>query len=117
MNLIEQINLLFDGFQNEMCRAWDGYHSYWRPNWKNEVETELNLIREHSPILLPEDYCQIFRHFGGGGIDDTRPNKAIPTMTFWTWDDIKDFDTTVDFFEDCPNALPFGDDIGDMVYF
>ena len=117
MNLIEQINLLFDGFQNEMCRAWDGYHSYWRPNWKNEVETELNLIREHSPILLPEDYCEIFRHFGGGGIDDTRPNNAIPTMTFWTWADIKDFDTTVDFFEDCPNALPFGDDIGDMVYF
>ena len=43
MNLIEQINLLFDDFQSEMCRAWDGYNSYWRPNWKNEVETELNL--------------------------------------------------------------------------
>ena len=88
MNLIEQINLLFDDFQSEMCRAWDGYNSYWRPNWKNEVETELNLIREHSPILLPEDYCEIFRHFGGGGIDDTRPNKVIPTMTFWTCLDI-----------------------------
>ena len=47
MNLIEQINLLFDGFQNEMCRAWDGYNPYWRPNWKNEVETELNLELIH----------------------------------------------------------------------
>jgi hypothetical protein len=69
------------------------------------------------PVSLPEDYCELFRRFGGGGIDDTRPNRVIPTMTFWTWSDMKDLDATVDFFEDCPHALPFGDDIGDMVYF
>jgi len=117
MNLVEQIVLLFDGFQDEACRAWDGYNPYWRPNWKDEVETELNLIKEHSPISLPEDYCEIFRKFGGGGIADKRPNWVMPEMTFWIWNDIKDFDATVDFFEDCPNGFPFGDDIGDMVYF
>ena len=37
-------------------------------------------------------------------------------MTFWKWDDIKEFDATVNFFEDCSHALPFGDDIGDIVY-
>ena len=30
---------------------------------------------------------------------------------------MKDFDATVGFFEDCPNGFPFGDDIGDVVYF
>ena len=117
MNLIEQINLLFDGFQNEACDAWDGCESYCRPNWKDEVETELGLIKENSPISLPEDYSEIFRRFGGGGIEDKRPNSVMPTMTFWAWDDIEDFDATLDFFELCPNALPFGDDIGDRVYF
>ena len=80
------------------------------------MEDKLNLIREHSPVPLPEDYREIFRRFGGGGIEDQRPNYIIPTMTFWKWDDIKEFDATVDFFEDCPHALPFGDDIGDIVY-
>lgn len=116
MNLIEQINLLFDNFQDPACRAWDGYNPYWWPNRKEKVEDELDLIREHSPVPLPEDYCGLFRRFGGGGIEDQRPNYIIPTMTFWKWDDIKEFDATVDFFEDCPHALPFGDDIGDIVY-
>lgn len=116
MNLTEQINQLFDNFQDPVCRAWDGYNPNWRPNWREKVEDELNLIREHSPVPLPEDYCEIFRRFGGGGIEDRRPNCVMPTMTFWAWDDIKEFDATVDFFEDCPNALPFGDDIGDIVY-
>ena len=116
INLIEQINQLFDNFQDPACRAWDGYNLYLRPNWREGVEDELHLIREHSPIPLPEDYCEIFRRFGGGGIEDRRSNYAIPTMTFWKWDDIKDFDATVNFFEDCPHALPFGDDIGDIVY-
>lgn len=117
MNLIEQINVLFDNFQEEACSAWDGYSPHWRPNWKNEVETEWNLIQENSPVPLPEDYREIFFHFGGGGIEDRRPNKVMPAMTFWAWEDIEDFDATVDFFENCPNALPFGDDIGDMCYF
>lgn len=65
MNLIEQINLLFDGFQDEACDAWDGYDPDCRPNWKDEVETELGLIKENSPISLPEDYSEIFRRFGG----------------------------------------------------
>ena len=107
MGLLEQINQLFDGFQDEPCRAWDGYNPYWRPNWKDEVETELNLIKEHSPVPLPEDYCEIFHHFGGGGIEDRRSNSVMPTMTFWIWNDIKDFDATVDFFSDCPNGLSF----------
>ena len=46
MNLIEQINLLFDGFQDEACDVWDGYDPDCRPNWKDEVETELDLIKE-----------------------------------------------------------------------
>ena len=74
MSLIEQINLLFDNFQDPACRAWDGYNPYWRPNWKEKVEDELDLIREHSPVPLPEDYCELFRRFGGGGIEDQRPN-------------------------------------------
>ncbi len=117
MGMMEQIYQLFDNFQDEACSAWDGYSPDWRPNWKDEVETELDLIKENSPIPLPEDYCEIFRHFGGGGIEDRRPNRVMPTMTFWIWDDMEDFDATVDFFQDCPNALPFGDDIGDMCYF
>ena len=117
MNLIEQINVLFDNFQDKACWAHDGYHPDWRPNWREEVETELNLIREHSPVALPDGYCEIFRRFGGGCIEDKRPNWVIPEMTFWTWADMEDFDATVDFFADCPNALPFGDDIGDMAYF
>ena len=105
------------------------------------MEDKLNLIREHSPVPLPEDYREIFRRFGGGGrlrnappldaglpapLGDRgseppqglpgRTNYAIPSMTFWKWDDIKEFDATVNFFEDCPHALPFGDDIGDIVY-
>ena len=86
MNLIEQINVLFDNFQEETCSAWDGSHSYWRPNWKNEVGKEWNLIQENSPVPLPEDYREIFFHFGGGGIEDRRPDKVMPDMTFWTWD-------------------------------
>lgn len=117
MDLLEKIALLFANFEDEACRAWDGYNPDWRPNWKDEVEGELDLIKENSPILLPKDYEEIFRRFGGGGIEDRRPNKVIPTMTFWIWDDMKDFDATVDFFAECPKALPFGDDIGDMVYF
>lgn len=76
-----------------------------------------NVIRDHFPVPLPEDYCEIFRKFGGGRIEDKRPNWVIPEMSFWTWDDMKDFDATVGFFEDCPNGFPFGDDIGDVVYF
>lgn len=117
MNLVERMNLLFGGFQDETCRACDGYNPHWRPNWKDEVETELDVIRDHFPIPLPEDYCEIFRKFGGGRIEDKRPNWVIPEMSFWTWDDMKDFDATVGFFEDCPNGFPFGDDIGDVVYF
>ena len=117
MNLIEQINLLFDNFQDEACYSTSGYDPDWRPNWWDEVETELKLILEHSPIPLPDDYCEIFRRFGGGCIEDHRPNRVMPDMTFWIWDDIAEFNTNVDFFVDCPNALPFGDDMGDVVYF
>lgn len=117
MNLIEQIDQLFDGFRDEACSAWDGYNPDWRPDWRENVEDELDLIREHVPVPLPEDYCAIFRKFGGGGIEDKRPNYAIPDMTFWTWEDMEDFDATVDFFADCPRGFPFGDDIGDTVYF
>lgn len=117
MNLMDQVQQLFDGFQDEACQAWDGSNTFWRPNWKDEVETELSLIRENSPVLLPEDYCELFRRFGGGGIEDKRPDYVMPTMTFWIWDDMEDFDATVEFFQECPNALPLGDDIGDCVYF
>ena len=117
MNLTEQINQIFDNFQDPECEAWDGYDPDWRPNWREKMEDELNLIQKHSPVPLPEDYCEIFRRFGGGGIEDRRSNRVMPTMTFWVWDDIEDFDATLDFFELCPNALPFGDDIGDRVYF
>lgn len=117
MNLIKQIYASFDNFDNEMCRGYNGYNPVWRPNWNEEIEAELNLIKQHSPISIPDDYCEVFRVFGGGGIDDRRSNQVMPTITFWKWDDIKEFDATVNFFEDCPNALPFGDDIGDMVYF
>ena len=108
MNLTEQVHLLFDGFQDELCRPWDGYNACWRPNWKDEAEAELNLIREHSPVSLPEDYCELFRRFGGGGIDDTRPNRVILTMTFWTWSDMKDLDATVDFLRIVPTRFPLG---------
>lgn len=117
MGLIEQIYQLFDGFQDEACQAWDGYSPDCHPDWKNEVETELNLIKEHSPGPLPEDYCEIFRHFGGGGIKDSRPNSVMPTMTFWTWDEIKEYDAMEGFFADCPNGLLLGDDIGFTAYF
>lgn len=117
MDLMEQIDALFDHFQDKACREHDGYDPYWRPNWREEVEDELNLILERSPVPLPEDYCAIFRRFGGGCIEDRRPNRAIPDMTFWKWEDIQDFDATVEFFSECPHALPFGDDIGDVVYF
>ena len=70
MNLTEQINLIFGGFQDKAYRAWDGYNHDWRPNWKDEVETELTLIREHSPIPLPEDYCEIFRNYYQYGSDE-----------------------------------------------
>lgn len=116
MSLLEKIHSVFDDFQDEACRMWDGYNPHWRPNWQDEVDKEWHLICENSPIPLPEDYGEIFRHFGGGGIEDRRTNMVIPTMTFWTWADIKEFDATVDFFADRPNALPFGDDIGDRVY-
>lgn len=117
MNLLEQIDLLFDHFQDEKCGWHDGYNPYWRPNWRDEVESELDLIKKNSPIPLPEDYCEVFRRFGGGIIEDRRPNRVMPVMTFWTWADMKDFDATVDFFQDCPHGLPLGDDMGDMVYF
>lgn len=115
MGLIEQINQLFDGFQDEACEAWDGEEE--NPDWKSEMEAELNLIKEHSPVPLPDDYCEIFRRFGGGGIEDKRPNRVMPTMTFWVWSDIEDFDANVEFFSYYSHALPFGDDIGDRVYF
>ena len=116
MNLIKQIFCVFDNFSDKNCHAWNGYNPDWRPNWNDEIENELNLIKEHSPIPLPKDYCEIFQAFGGGGIEDNRSNYAIPTMTFWEWAEIQDFDDTLNFFEECPNALPFGDDSGDMMY-
>ncbi len=54
------------------------------PNWKEHIEGELSLISEHSPIPLPDDYGEIFRAFGEGGIEYERENDVIPTMTFWT---------------------------------
>ena len=116
MDLIKHIYLLFDNFSDKNCRMWNGYNPDWRANWNNEIENELNLIRVNSPIPLPEDYCEIFRAFGGGGIEDKRSNWVMPTMTFWAWADIQEFDDSFDFFAECPYALPLGDDIGDRVY-
>lgn len=119
MDLIEQINNLFDGFKDDECRAFNGYNKELYPNWNENIENELALISKNSPIPLPDDYCEIFRAFGGGAIEDERENYVIPTMTFWTWNDINEFieSEAENFFEDCPNALPFGDDGGDIVYF
>lgn len=114
MGLIEQIYETYHHFKDEKCYATNGYHPDYHPNWEDEVEDQLELIREHSPIPLPEDYCELFRAFGGGGIEDTRADYLIPNMTFWTWADIQD--NAADFFSEYPNALPFGDDIGDMFY-
>ena len=116
MDLIKQIYILFDNFSDENCRMWNGYNPDWRPNWNEEIEDELKRIQEHSPIPLPDDYCEIFRAFGGGGIEDKRPNWAIPDISFWAWAEIEDFNDCFDFFEECPNALPIGDDIGDRMY-
>lgn len=116
MEFIDQVYEVYEQFQDDRCHASNGYHDYYHPDWEHEVEEQLDLIRENSPVVLPEDYCELFRAFGGGGIEDKRPDNLIPTMTFWTWDDIQDFDDNVEFFADCPNALPFGDDIGDMIY-
>ncbi len=116
MNLIKRIYENYNQFQDPQCHAYNGYHPDYHPNWENEVERQLQLIRENSPIPLPEDYCELFRAFGGGGIEDKRPNWVIPTMTFWKWEDMEDFNETFNFFDDCPNALPFGDDIGDRIY-
>lgn len=120
MNLIKQIYLLYDNFSDENCWAIYGCDQPdLESDWKDKIENELNLIQEHSPISLPEDYCEIFRTFGGGAIEDERDDYVIPTMTFWTWADIDEFieSEAEDFFEECPNALPFGDDEGDMFYF
>lgn len=116
MKFIEQIYEIYNNFEDEECSATNGYHPDYRPDWEDEVEEQLDLIRENSPVSLPEDYCELFRAFGGGSIEDRREDYLIPDMTFWKWDDIKDFDDSADFFSECPNALPFGDDIGDMLY-
>lgn len=120
MDLVKQIYLLYDNFSDENCRAiygWDGPDL--GSDWKDHIESEWKLIQEHSPISLPEDYHEIFSTFGGGAIEDERDNYVIPTMTFWTWEDINEFieSEAEDFFEECPKALPFGDDEGDMFYF
>lgn len=116
MNFIENVYSLFDGFQDKKCNVWNGCQSDWNPNWNQEIEDQWRLIVENSPISLPDDYRTLFYVFGGGGIEDKRPNWVIPTMTFWKWEDIEDFDETLNFFDDCPNALPFGDDIGGRIY-
>ena len=119
MNIVEKIYNLFNNFQDEGCTAFNGYDPELCSSWNDYVEGELDLIRKHSPIQLPEDYCDIFRAFCGGAIEDERDDYIIPTMTFWTWEDINEFieSEAEDFFEECPNALPFGDDEGDMFYF
>lgn len=116
MNLIENVYSLFNGFKDDKCRAYNGYNPDWRPNWDQEIESQWKLIVKNSPIPLPDDYRDLFYAFGGGGIEDKRPKWVIPTMTFWKWEDIDDFAETTDFFDDCPRALPFGDDIGDRIY-
>lgn len=63
MDLIKQILSLFDNFSDKNCRAWNGYNPDWRPHWNDKIENELNLIKEHSPIPLPKDYCEIFQQF------------------------------------------------------
>ena len=114
MSLIKQIYLLFDDFNDAQCYAHNGYDPEWRPTWNEDIEEQLRQIQRGSPISLPDDYCEVFRAFGGGCIEDSRENRIMPAMTFWTWDDIMEFDATVDFFKDCPNALPIGDDMGDI---
>ena len=111
MSLIKQIYLLFDDFNDAQCYAHNGYDPEWRPTWNEDIEEQLRQIQRGSPISLPDDYCEVFRAFGGGCIEDSRENRIMPAMTFWTWDDIMEFDATVDFFKDCPNALPIGDDM------
>ncbi len=117
MDLTQQIYHLFDGFQNKECYVWKGSDSNGKPYSEYEIENQLNQIKANSPIPLPEDYCQVFRVFGGGGFEDRWKHQVMPDMAFWTWDKIQDFHDTMCFFDDCPNGLPFADDSGDMVYF
>ena len=63
MNIVEKIYNLFNNFQDEGCRAFNGYDPELCSSWNDYVEGELDLIRKHSPIQLPEDYCDIFRAF------------------------------------------------------
>lgn len=116
MDLTKIVYEEFNNFEDSECDGYNGHNSDCGPTLADDIETELRLIKEQSPISLPDDYCEIFRLFGGGGIEDKRKNYIIPTMTFWGWEDIEDFAEMSDFFETCPNALPFGDDIGDKLY-
>lgn len=121
MNLIEQIYSVFNGFKDDGCDLIDSRNRSLESSLVDHVknEKELELIRSHSPIDLPDDYCEIFREFCGCAIEDRRNNYVIPIMTFWTWEEINEFieSEAEDFFEECPNSLPFGDDEGDMFYF
>ena len=117
MSLIEHIYALFNNFKDEECRAWSGREATWNPNWDQEIDGQWELIVKNSPIPLPDDYRELFYVFGGGGIEDQRPDWIIPEMTFWKWGDMKDFDAALKFFDACPKSLPFGDDMGDNVYF
>ena len=117
MSLIEHIYALFNNFKDEECRAWSGREATWNPNWDQEIDGQWELIVKNSPIPLPDDYRELFYVFGGGGIEDQRPDWIIPEMTFWKWGDMKDFDAALNFFDACPKSLPFGDDMGDNVYF
>ena len=42
------------------------------------------LERTHRECTISDDYGEIFRAFGEGGIEYERENDVIPTMTFWT---------------------------------
>lgn len=97
MSLIEHIYALFNNFKDEECRAWSGREATWNPNWDQEIDGQWELIVKNSPIPLPDDYRELFYVFGGGGIEDQRPDWIIPEMTFWKWGDMKDFDAALKF--------------------
>lgn len=115
MNLSEHIYLSFGEFKDEKCQVSRSDCTY--PELDESLEAELAIIREHVPISLPEDYCEVFRLLGNGWIEDKREKWRIPDMTFMTWEDMEELNYTIEFFSICPNAFPFGDDVGDIFYF
>lgn len=125
MSLLEQVFEKYDYFKNrEECFAsrspqitgiWDDFIT--DPTPDKRLEKEWEKIEKNSPIPLPDDYKELFSVFGGGSIEDMREDYLIaPLLSFYLWEDMQDFDDTMEFWEECPKMIPFGDECGDMVY-